>query len=123
MNIYEEFINNFKDDVNTMSKLSELDHDQRTRYITDITSRYSKILGFYHSQILSSCRENIDNSMKNLMQKRERKLYNIMERDLKEQVPYMDEFLNDFNFYHGIITGNLLAEVQKGNFDFKIKEE
>ena len=100
MNIYEEFINNFKDDVNTMSKLSELDHDQRTRYITDITSRYSKILGFYHSQILSSCRENIDNSMKNLMQKRERKLYNIMERDLKEQVPYMDEFLNDFNFYH-----------------------
>ncbi len=123
MNIYEEFINNFKDDVNTMSKLSELDHDQRTRYITDITSRYSKILGFYHSQILSSCRENIDNSMKNLMQKRERKLYNIMERDLKEQVPYMDEFLNDFNFYHGIITGNLLAGVQKGNFDFKIKEE
>ena len=123
MNIYEEFIHNYKDDVHIMKKISELDHSERIRYLTDITSRYSKILGFYHSQILTSCRENVDSSMKKLMQKREQRLFNVMEHNIKEQAPYADEFLNDFNFYYGIIAGNLLAGIQKGNFDFKIQEE
>lgn len=123
MNIYEEFIHNFKDDVNVMRRLSELDHSERVRYLNDITVRYSKILGFYHSQILTSCRKNVDNTMKKLIQTREQRLCAVIELNLKEQAPYVDEFLNDFNFYYGIITGNLLAGIQNGNFDFKIQEE
>jgi hypothetical protein len=123
MNSYEEFINNFKSDVALMNKISEMNLDERSRYLAEAISRYSKILGFYHSQLLVNCRQNMEKSIKIMVKNRENRMSKIIEYSIKDQLPYVDEFINDFNFYYGIISGHLIAGTQNGSFDFRIVEE
>jgi hypothetical protein len=122
MNTYKEFVEIFKKDISFIEKINKENSDQRKPYTNEATSSYSKILGFYNSPLTIKLRESIDVDLKKNLQARQKRLESVIQDDVVKQIPYIDEFLSEFNFYLGIISGYLISINIKQESNFKIEE-
>lgn len=123
MNCYKEFIELFKKDISLLDEISRKNYDERKEYIHKVGELYLKILGFYNSELLSEFRSKTEPAMKKMLINNQQRLEAITQENLKDQRPYIDEFIGNFNLYYGIISGNLISQEIKQSVTFKIEEE
>ena len=131
MNIYKEFCALFSMELREITEISEENQKERFSRINEITAFYSKIIGFYNSNLFNEFRSNMDKSMITRVLENQKRLDKVLEYETEKQIPYIDEFISSFNLYYGLISGNLISleannnnQIDVGNnLHFKIKEE
>ena len=130
MNTYKEFCVLFSKELREITEIAEENQKERFSRINEVGAFYSKIIGFYNSNLFNEFRSNMDKSMITKTLENQKRLDKVLEYNIEKQMPYIDEFISSFNLYYGLISGNLMYWETKNNNEsdvenilhFKIKE-